>query len=208
MIAHRVFLTHNPWQELVPNGVLLRELETAACLASEQWEEWQAAGEIEEGRDSFAAVLLDPTRPRWVKEVGDLVYAIILFGPNAEAFIPNAASKADAHERHGLNMGALVGNRNLCLADGEFAYGNSAEVNRTIGGGSGLSVMQDGELVKTILVSVSEAVIAIRKNFIAEQRRLHGAWRWFSADNQPDSAYTNVVDLLGASGTLTTEAAE
>jgi hypothetical protein len=207
MIAHRVFLTHNPWPELMPDGVLLQRLETAACKASDLWEEWQRAGETKEERDSFAAVLLDPTRPRWVKEISDLVYAIIVFGPDGERFIPNAASKADAHDRHGINMGELVEDFSHCLADGEFADGESAEYDRAIGGGSGLSAEQDGKLVENILINVTSSVALMRDQFINARRLSHGSWRWFSTDDQPDPAYANVVGLLSAKTTLTPQTA-
>jgi hypothetical protein len=207
MITHRVFLTHNPWPELVPDKVLLMLLETAACKASDQWEEWRASGELGEDRDSFAAVLFDPTRPRWAKTVSDLVYAIILFGPDAERLIKNGACKADGHDRHGINMGDLVQDFSHCLSDGMFAWGYSAEYKRAIGGGSGFSDKQDRELVLVILKSVVDAVIRMRDGFIAEQRS-DGSWSWYSADNEPDSEYAQVTELLSAVGTLTTAAAE
>jgi hypothetical protein len=207
MIAHRVYLIRNPWPELVPDNVLLQQFETAACCASDLWESWLAHGEIEEGRDSFAAVLLDPTRPRWAKTISDLVYTILVFGPNGERYIPNAASKADAHDRHGINMRDLV-EQNILLADGEFAYGNSATVNRAIGGGSGLSTVQDGALVENILTNVTESVMLVRERFIEERRREHGNWRWFSANDTPNPMYVQVATLLDRAGTRTIEAGE
>jgi hypothetical protein len=178
-------------------------LENAACTASDLWEKWQRLGEVEEGRDSFAAVLLDPTRPRWAKDISDRIFAIIVFGPNGDRYIPNAASKADAHDRHGINMGKLVEEFSYCLADGEFAYGESAEYERAIVGGSGLSPQQDGELVENILANVVASVVALRERFVNERRDEHGNWRWFSPDDRPDPEYVGVTDLLSAETTIT-----
>ncbi len=194
-MAPIVRLCHNPWPRIVPDGVLLQYLQTAAVNAQEQMREWEAAGEMEEGRDSFAAVLLDPTRRRWARTISDRVMAIILIGPNAEKYVPNGASKADGHDRHNRNMGELVEDLNHLLADGEFGWGNSAEYLGAIGGGSGLKVKQDGELVEGMLIEVIDSVNSNRRTWLDEQRRLKGNHRWFDPDDEPGAEYTAVLDL-------------
>jgi hypothetical protein len=192
-----VHLVRNPWPRTFPDVLLVASLKDAAAAARRQMQRWEVAGEIEEGRGSFAAVLLDPTRPRSAQTLMERVMAIIMIGPDARKYVANGASKADAHDRHNMNMGQLVGTDNHLLADGEFGWGNSAEYRRAIGGGSGLSVRQDGELVELMLRVLVDAVRAFRKSWLWQQReqKPEAGHRWFDPDDQPGVLYANVIGL-------------
>jgi hypothetical protein len=122
--------------------------------------------------------------------------AIILLGPSAMGFLPNGAAKADAHDRHGVDNGELVEHASHCLGNGEFAYGASAEYKRAIGGGSGLSVQQDRDMVYGMLVDTIDQVQLMRDQFIAEQRRVNGSHRWYTRTNLPAEEYDAVLALV------------
>lgn len=191
-----VRLIRNPWRRSLNDGTVLQVLTTAAIEVDEQLVQMIDAGQVKDGSDSLATVILDPTRPRWATKPRDLVVAIVELGPNARGFLPNAGAKADAHERHGLCNGVLVTGNNLCLGDDDFAYGNSADYKRVVGGGSGLSVEQDGELTLKLLQLTVDPLLARRSAWLAERRRA-GSQRWYNEQNQPGIEYLDLLNLIG-----------
>jgi len=193
-VAPVVKLYRNPWREILLDGVVLQILQTAAIEADEKLQKMIARGEVEDGRDSFGAVLLDPTRPRWANTFEDRLFASIELGPNGTKYLPNGAAKADAHDRHGVPNGVLVMNASHCLSDGDFAWGDSAEYNFAIGGGSGLSVEQDGEMVEMILEAVMDAVRDRRDAWLEEQRRA-GSHGWYNPDDMPGAEYVSILAM-------------
>ncbi|HEV2354450.1 MAG TPA: hypothetical protein VGR89_09415, partial [Puia sp.] len=174
-------------------GVVLQLLTTAAVDAQEELARMIAADKVEDGRDSFATVLLDPTRPRWQTTLDERLFALIGFGPNWQRYVPNGAAKADAHDRHGVPTGLLVAERSFCLGDDDFAYGTSAEYFGAIGGGSGLSPEQDGEMTLRILKSVMDSVRSRRDGWIGDLRGPDGTHRWWNPEDRAGSEYVQVL---------------
>jgi hypothetical protein len=192
----QVRLIRNPWSEILPDGVVLQILQTAASLAEEKMDEWGDRDELREGNDSFGAVLLDPTNRRGADSLSSRVLAIIMIGPKAADYVPNGAAKADAHDRHGVRNGALVDELSHCLGDDDFAWGTSAEYKRMIAGGSGLKPEQDGELADLILQHVVDEVRERRDQWIEEARRPEDAKQgWYNQANDPAPEYKGVLNL-------------
>jgi hypothetical protein len=204
----KVVLVRNPWPQTVPDNVLLQFLMTAASSAKQEINCLIQEGKLAEEHDSFAAVLIDPTDRVTYDTISDAVMAIILIGPNAEKFIPNAAAKADAHKRHDLSNGEIVHKANFCLTDGEFAWGYSAEYMGAVGAGSGLKDTQDRDVTFLILKTVLERVHRARADYIRNKRIEHGSWAWYNTTNTPDSDYAVVTELLSSPGALIAPAAE
>lgn len=190
-----VRLIRSPWSKSIADNITLGFLNTAAAEMYEQFDEWFEAGKIEEGRDSFAAVILDPTQARWAKTIRDLVIAIVMIGPEAARFVPNATAKADGHDRHDLSMRHLMEEYPHLLGDSDFAYGESAEYDYCVGGGSGLSPEQDGELVLILLKEFIERVNSARQQWLADRRNNGGKQAWWNAENTPGLQYESLLTL-------------
>ena len=184
-------LFQNPWSETVPDGVVLQQLLTAATRAGQILQNWIDQGAVEEGRGSYACVILDPTCPRWHKTILDRTMAIVLYGPNAAQYIPNAAAKADAEERHCLPNGELIANANYHLGNGDFAWGHSVK----FGGGSGLSADQDHGMASWITQDFFLGIHDIRAQWLKERRNLPAGQRWFNQNDQPGDEYLAVAEL-------------
>jgi hypothetical protein len=196
--ASKVFILLNPWSQSVPDDDLREIFYGAAAEAQAQIETWRASGELPDGSDgSFAAVVLDPTNPRGRSDhPADRVMAVVLFGPNAMGFVPNGLAKADAHDRHGVPNGKLIAEDNHRLADSDFAWGNSVEYRGAVGGGSGLSKDQDGEVAQTILERVIDDVAELREAWLAEQRTSPNGHGWYNTANEPGPEYRYLVTRL------------
>jgi hypothetical protein len=206
MDAPEVRLYHNPWSQILDDGVVLQTLQTAAVGAAETLTQMIGRGEVEDDRDSYAAVLVDPTNQRSRQnEATDVIFAAILIGPNALKYLPNAVAKADAHDRHCVPNGLLVEQASYCLGDGDFAYGNSAAwppyvsdeeeglTELAIAGGSGLSVEQDGEMAFMLLDDVMPRIRMLRDTWIAEQRSA-GSHGWYNRQNEPGEQYMAILE--------------
>jgi hypothetical protein len=206
----KVVLVRNPWPHTVPDDALMMFLTTAATYAQQEIKHLIGEHKLAADRDSFAAVLLDPSnRVNYHYHlVSEIVLAIILIGPAAEKLIPNAAAKADAHNRHSRSNGEFVREANFCLADGEFAWGYSAEFRGAGGAGSGLKDTQDQDVAYQILRYVMSRVHRMREQFIRHHRAEHGSWGWYSSVNTPDPEYADVTELLHAPGVLIAPTAE
>jgi hypothetical protein len=191
----QVVLFNNPWTDSVPDEELVHVLFSAAAVARGKIEEWQDAGEVQEAQGPFAAVIMDPTRSRAADLLRERILAFILIG-EATHLVANAIAKADAHDRHGVPNGLLVNADNNCLADTDFAWGESAVYRRTIGAGSGLSAHQDGELARIILMSSMDDVVDIREAWIADHRDGGKSHGWYNADNSPGFVYDDVVQQV------------
>jgi hypothetical protein len=190
--APAAHLIRNPWRDTLGDGLVLDHLTTAAITAQEQLEQWQ----VDQDRESFAAVILDPTLSLTTGDrIRDFVIAIILIGPNAEDYLPNAAANADAHSRHFRSSSELVEVDNYLLADGESALGGSALYREAISGGSGSSVKMDDELVMIMLMRFVDRISRARENWLQAQLS-SGSRAWFSSDDRPDPQYAEVCDLV------------
>lgn len=189
-----VRLIRNPWGESLADGVVLQTFMTAALNARE----W-ASGEVEfgymDGYDAFASVFLDPTRPRGQAGIQERIMAVILFGKDAFKLVPNAAAKADAHDRHGINNGELVREANFCLGDGDFAYGDSSYYKGAIAAGSGFTQIQDKHMVDRMLEESMTKIHDHRQNWIRSQRRVGGQLAWFNINDQPGAEYLAIEHL-------------
>lgn len=189
-----VKLCRNPWSDTLSDGVLLMFLQTAAMEAAQKLAEMIESGEVEDGRDSLGVILLDPTRPRSAIRFLDRVLATIQIGPNARKYLPNAAAKADAHDRHGVSNGELVAEASHCLGNEDFAWGNSAEYDYAIGGVSGLAVEQDEAMALLIFKGVIDRVRNERDRWLEHQRR-EGNHRWYNQVDAPGAEYLAVLEL-------------
>lgn len=188
-------LYQNPWQSTLPDHKLLELFQEGAKRAEDVLADWMSTGQVEEGRDSYACVILDPTRRRHQRTIQQRVLAIILLGPNAERYIPNGAAKADAHDRLGQPNGELVKKRSFCLSDHDFAYGDSAVYEGAIAGGSGLSVQQDRFLAFDVLEYTMKRVRAIRDGWLTEMRRTMDGQRWYNTSDEPGPEYADVAKM-------------
>lgn len=196
LISPIVNLFCNPWDDILSDQEVLESMHAVALVADVRLRRMIRDGEVEDGRDSLGVVLLDPTPSRSATSFNEQVLATIVLGPHGAEFVPNAAAKADAHARHGVNNGLLVRYASHCLGNGDFAWGNSAEYKGAIGGGSGLSVEQDGAMVRLMLEHIMETVRVSRDCWIDEQRRLNPeGHRWFNSANEPPAKYKAVLDL-------------
>ncbi|MFZ1812796.1 MAG: hypothetical protein WAU02_04785 [Candidatus Saccharimonadales bacterium] len=203
----QVRLYHNPWSETVPDDVLLGLLLSAAVEADKVLIDMIARGEVEAGCESYAYVILDPTKPRDQITPVDRVMAAVLLGPDAERYLPNALAKADAHDRHGIPNGLLVKGANWALGNGDFAWGNSVcgvvvdpdglggnDVIYDVGvaAGSGLSVEQDAEFAYRISDHFLGRVHDARELWLEKHRR-NGSRRWFNTADEPPAHYMAIL---------------
>lgn len=193
--APEVRLYQNPWSATVSDGVVLQQLLSSATYAGETLTAWIDAKIVEDGHGAYACVILDPTRPRWQRTILDRVMATVLYGDGAERYIPNAAAKADAHDRHGQPNGGLIRGASFCLGNGDFAWGNSVEHSGAIAGGSGLSADQDAMMANWILKGFMDRIHTLRDRWLYEQRKLPAGQRWFNQDDQPGDEYLAVAEL-------------
>ncbi len=192
-----VKLYRNPWRHTLSNKDILLIMRAAAVKADGRLQGMIVAGEVEDGRDSFGAVFFDPTRPRHVTCLADRILATIELGPNGAKFLPNGLAKADAHDRHGLPNGELVKEASHCLGNNDFAWGNSAEYRRAIGGGSGLSAKQDRDMVYGMLKDFYDPIRHRRDDWLADQRTKasHG---WYNPSNAPGQEYQDALAAVAA----------
>lgn len=195
-LAPVVKLYRNPWSATLEDGVVLQILMTAALSADDQLRGMQQEGDVEPDKDSFGVVLLDPTRPRTATTFAERVLATIELGPHGAHFLPNAAAKADAHDRHGQSNDDLVYEAIHCLGNDDFAWGRSAEYALAIGGGSGLSEEQDHELTLQILEEVMDEVGSRRGAWLKQQRMDGGSQSWLNRDNLPGRQYQDILSMV------------
>lgn len=195
--APQVFLKDgaNPWSERLDDGVVLQILVTAAVNAELMIQSWIELGKVEDGEDAaYALVILDPTRPRGQITIEDRIMAHILFGDPemAKGYLPNAAAKADATDRHGVPNGELVKNASYALGNGDFAWGDAAVYSRipstgsgqAIAAGSGLSVSQDHRVAFEVVKPLVDRVHAATKLWLQERRKNGGSQAWLNQANQ------------------------
>lgn len=189
-----VRLLNNPWEGSLTTGFVLQTLTTAALKAGERVRDLILHGLIEPDA-CFADVILDPTRPRGQVGIQERVMAIVLYGANAAEYIANAAAKADAHDRHGRNIGELVRNASFCLGDGDFAYGDSTSYRGAISAGSGFDEAHD-ELVASIILEQSmDRIHRERVRWVNTERASGRTLAWFNEDNEPGAEYAAIRHL-------------
>lgn len=198
MLDVSVRLYRNPWSASVDRGAVLGFLMTAATNGAMSLERMIGEGEIPDENNSFGAVFLDPTRPSGA-DPRDLLMAAILIGENGGKFLPNALAKACAHSRLGMCNGVAVREANYCLADGDFAWGDSAELTDdeghilAIGGGSGLSVAEDRELTLFMMRSFFPSVHNARAAWVDRRRRIADSHGWYNRGNQPGFDFVDAL---------------
>lgn len=185
----QIFVCQNPWRRSLADAVLFKHLQTAAVMVQEELIGLRAAREVAEDC-SYAFLMLDPTRPRDQVTIEQRTMAIVLFGRNAKGYVPNAAAKADAHDRHGRPNGELIDEASFCLGDSDFAWGRSASYQGAIAAGSGLSVDQDYDMAYLLLSKFLEPVRTVRDTWLKEQRASLGGQRWFNTHDVPGEQYT------------------
>lgn len=192
-----VALIRNPWAQTVPDERLMDLLVHAAQQGAAKLEKWIAKGKAAPDRNSFGAVILDPTRPRGDATLQDRILAVITIGDLGDQYVPNGAAKADAHDRHGVPNGILVQSRNHCLGDDDFAWAGSVEYQGAIGAGSGLSAKQDAKLMLRMLRIAIDGVREIREIWLEERRADGGRRAWWNEEDSVHIVYLDIVQQLG-----------
>jgi hypothetical protein len=185
----------NPWGDTLSDATVQGILLTAAIKGEKEIAKWIEAEEAEPDA-VFAQVYLDPTNPRTQLTIVDRIFAVVTYGDPAKAFdyLPNAAAKADASDRHGCPNGELVEEANFCLGDGDFAWGDCAYHNGAISAGSGFKVWQDLALAQLTLEDSMNAVHAARAAWLSECRAA-GSQGWYNRGNVPGEQYRFPVRL-------------
>lgn len=191
---HPIKLWHNPWEAILPEGVVLQILVTAAAEAKQEIVHLINEGKLNLGQDSFGFVMFDPTRPRGITALEDLVVASISLGGVGDGFLANALAKADLHDRHGLPSSQLVDGYIHCFGDGDFVHGGSVEYKKAIGGGSGFSIAQDIKLAYMMLKSIVDATGRMMSNWIRENGKGKSGADWLNADNRAPDRYMNIFN--------------
>jgi hypothetical protein len=185
----------NPWSATLSDADVLQFLLTAAEKGEERISQWIDNGDTDVDA-SFAQVFLDPTRARHQFTIVDRIFAIVIYGDAAVAFdyLPNAAAKADAADRHGCSNGTLVDEANFCLGDNDFTWGDTAFYKGAVSAGSGLKVAQDRELAQLTLESAMDAVHKARAAWLVARREVDSQ-SWFNGDNVPGKQYLFPVNF-------------
>jgi hypothetical protein len=137
-------------------------------------------------RNSFAAILMDPTVGLDVA-AEDALLAVISIGDEGDDFVPNAVAKAFDGRRLFLssggdgNVGTAVHTASHLIPDGGFRYGHGSKDF----GGSGLSESMDWREAARLYHNLIAGVDAARE----EWEEAAGPGRWFSNDDSPGTEY-------------------
>jgi hypothetical protein len=193
MSSAAIELYRNPWESTMDNRTVVEFLKIAGDKADDLLATWIEDGKVARSSSSFAAVILDPVRPRSAVEFKDRVLATVEIGPKSARYLSYAAAKADVYDRHGVPNRELVASYSHCLNDDDLAWGGSAEYDRAIGGGSGLSEQQDTTLVRVILRSFVDNVRHYHDAWLAE-RRQEGGQDWYNSTDEPGAEYAFFMD--------------
>lgn len=182
MIVHVRHLI-NPYPHTFPDDTFHEMLVDIVEDRAADIEKRHADGEY--GRLSMGFVIMDPTAAISTPSLR-AVMALASVGPEGDDFIPNALAKAVVTRDRGVECGAQVYSLPHMLADGDFRYGFAASVDFTLGGGSGLTEIQDRYQTTLLLADYNLRVATARKAWSEEQ----GQGRWYCNQNEPGDQYT------------------
>jgi hypothetical protein len=184
-----VHVLRNPYAQTVPDANFLELVGQSVEMRATDIERRSRSGEF--GRDSMAFVVLDPTAPR-SRPSQEVVLLVASVGPEGARFVPNASAKAFEHRDLGADCGVLVYTQNHRLADGQFGFGFSVELDGTIVGASGESELQDRFQAVSLAAELNYRIGAARS-----QWEESGKQEWYAVPSRPDVAYAEVWSLEG-----------
>jgi hypothetical protein len=182
-----VHVMRNPYPQTVPDANFMEIVRKSVEARAADIERRSRSGEF--GRDSMAFVVLDPTAPR-SKRGADVVLLIATVGPEGARFVPNASAKAFEHWDFGTDCGVLVYTQNHRLADGQFGFGFSVELDGTIAAASGESELQDRFQAVSLAAELNYLIGAARSAW-----EDGGKQEWYSVPSHPDTPYSEVWGL-------------
>jgi hypothetical protein len=188
-----VRLYWNPWQQSVPDGVFLQQLQTAAHEVCVWGQNSDSASDIDTSK-SYATVLLDPTN-RFCTNPLQRVMAAVLFGSDAVKYLPNAAAKADFRDRNGDPVHYLEV-ANFAFGDDDFAYGGSAVYEGAVAAGSGLSEKQDGDVALKVMATFLPKIHRMREHWLTETRKDGRKQAWFNRANEVPDLYKPILERM------------
>jgi hypothetical protein len=179
-----IHVLRNPYAQTVPDTNFIDLVRRSVEARAADVDRRSRSGEF--GRNSMGFVVLDPTAPR-SRPSNDVVLLAASVGPEGARFIPNASAKAFEHWDLGSDCGALVYTQNHRLADGQFGFGFSAELDGTIVGASGESELQDRFQAVSLAAELNYRIGAARS--VWEEA---GKQEWYSVPSSPGVPYTEV----------------
>ena len=141
--------------------------------------------------NSVGLVLLDPTAPPSISSE-NAVMAYFVVGEEGERFLPNALAKACEHRDHQASAGSVLYSQPHRLADGDFRWGHSAEVEGTIVGVSGLSEIQDRYQGQLFAAEFNYEIARFR----LEWAKAHPGGDWFNDQDKPGKRYAGTLDQV------------
>jgi hypothetical protein len=118
--------------------------------------------------------------------------ALFAVGEEGERFLPNAMAKACEHRDHQASAGSVLYSQLHRLADGDFRWGHSAEVEGTIVGVSGLSEIQDRFQGQLLAAEFNYEIARFR----LEWAKGHPNGDWFNDQNEPGARYAGILEKL------------
>jgi hypothetical protein len=184
-----VHVLRNPYAQTVPDANFIELVGQSVEARAADVERRSRSGEF--GRDSMAFVVLDPTAPR-SKRSEEVVLLVASVGPEGARFVPNASAKAFEHWDFGTDCGVLVYTQNHRLADGQFGFGFSVELDGTIVGASGESELQDRFQAVSLAAELNYRIGAARSAW-----EEGGKQEWYSVPSRPGEPYSEVWNLEG-----------
>jgi hypothetical protein len=179
----------NPYVQTVPHAAFIELVRSSVDARAADIERRSRSGEF--GRDSMAFVVLDPTAPRW-KKSAEVVLLVATVGPEGTRFVPNASAKAFEHWDFRTECGVLVYTQNHRLADGQFGFGFSVELDGTIVAASGQSELQDRFEAVSLAAELNYRIGAARSAW-----EEGGKQEWYTVPSHPDAPYADVWRLEG-----------
>jgi hypothetical protein len=188
-----VKLHHNPpW---VPGVSASRWRDILHCTAQsiqEQTAIWHKAGMLDREHDSLTIVLLSRARrdKRASMELSRLVMAVLLVGPRAREFAPDALSAADVHYQCSMPLQEMIDNCPHLLPGGCSLTAYSAEDRDVIAGGAGLP---RSELVMELLTRELEFLI---NDVITELRLLVERGEARFGSSKAGARYVRICDEI------------
>ncbi|HSE60990.1 MAG TPA: hypothetical protein VLA88_01700 [Candidatus Saccharimonadales bacterium] len=167
-LSVRVAMFLNPYHEDVISSERLYGMivEAAAEMAS------RIARRYHSGRydkQSLASFIMDPTMPVGALPDTRYIMAAVLIGPAAEGLLQNAWGKIVKHMKTGQDCGVAVFVQPHRMGKGDFNWGMTAQLDGTLGGGSGLNQFQDKAEVVSLIADINEAV----STEVAQWERTH-----------------------------------
>lgn len=185
-----VHLLRNPYSQTVPDASFVELVRQSMEARAADIEARSRSGEF--GRDSMAFVVLDPTAPR-SKRSDEVVLLAATVGPQGARFVPNASAKAFEHWDLGADCGVLVYTQNHRLADGQFGFGFSVDLDGTVVGASGQSELQDRFQAVSLAAELNYRIGAARSAW----EEGGGRQEWYAVPSRPDAPYAAVWSLQG-----------